>query len=91
MMFRVFCSVCVIVCCMHSFVQADEKEDVRSITIDGKEFVAFDRVSANFLLNLRIKYPNLILQLANQDELILLKNDRIILLEQNLVNLSKAL
>jgi len=63
-------------------------EDIRAITIDGKDFVAFDRLSALFILDLRIKYPKLLLQLKDQDTLIKLKDTRIILLEKNIVNMS---
>lgn len=71
-----------------SYGSSIHKEDVRSITIDGKDFVAFDRKSALFLLDLRVKYPKLKLQLLNHENLIKLKNTRLVLLDKNLLNLS---
>jgi len=72
-------------CCV---VNTNAGEDIRSMSIDGVDFVAFDRESALFLLGLRVKYPKLELQLKNQDQLIKLRGVRISLLEKNLVNMN---
>ncbi len=65
----------------------DSPVDSRAITIDGKPFVAFDRESAQKLLQMRIDFPKLELTIQKQNELLHTKSSEISVLESSLTNL----
>jgi len=51
--------------------------DVRVQIIDGKKFVCFTEADSLVLLQMRLDYPKLQLQLVKQDELIMIKDQEI--------------
>ena len=75
---------------LYSFpCNSDSVSDIRAIMLDGKPFVAFDKVSAQKLLQMRIDFPKLQLTIKKQEDLLVVKSKEITTLEHILANLSE--
>jgi len=86
--------VCIFSLVLLTSASAAGELDVRSIVIDGKDFVAFDVTHAQKLLDIRIKFPKLELKITKQTELLVIKElqiGKLIDITKNLTDQKSAL
>lgn len=86
-----FVVLLVVPCYAQNSAEQPITEDFRAIEIDGKPFVAFDVASAQVLLQMRMDYPKLELQLVKSKELIEIKDQEIFALGEANTNLNQQI